>query len=71
MFERRLFMRWQCRCDFIVPPGLLWVFPEFSLVRRNWRRTMHMFEAIGVAFLVAVEVHRNPGCRNAPWMQST
>jgi hypothetical protein len=44
MFESRLFMKWQCRFDFIVPPGLLWVFPEFSLVRCNWRRTMHMHE---------------------------
>jgi hypothetical protein len=44
MFERRLFMKWQYRFDFIVPPGLLWVFPELSLVRCNWRRTTHMHE---------------------------
>jgi hypothetical protein len=28
-------MKWQC-FRFIVPPSLLWVFPEFSLVRRGW-----------------------------------
>ena len=31
--ESRLFMKWQCCFGFMVPAGLLWVFPELSLVR--------------------------------------
>ena len=31
-YERRLFMKWHGFFSFIVPPGLLWVFPELSLV---------------------------------------
>jgi hypothetical protein len=37
-------MKWQCCFDFIVPPGLLLVFPEFSLVRYGRPYTMHMDE---------------------------
>jgi hypothetical protein len=36
-------MKWQC-FDFIVPAGLLWVFPELSLVRCKGPHTMHMDE---------------------------
>ena len=28
-------MKWQCCFGFMVPAGLLWVFPELSLVRRE------------------------------------
>ena len=31
-YERRLFMKWHKFFSFIVPPGLLLVFPELSLV---------------------------------------
>jgi hypothetical protein len=36
-------MKWQC-FGFIVPPGLLWVFPEFSLVRYGRPHTMPIDE---------------------------
>jgi hypothetical protein len=36
-------MKWQC-FGFIVPAGLLWVFPEFSLVRCGRLHTMHIDE---------------------------
>ena len=40
--ESRLLMRWQYFCGFIVPAGLLFVFPELSLVRYDWPGTTHM-----------------------------
>lgn len=42
--ESRFLMKWQYFCGFIVPAGLLFVFPELSLVRYNWPRTMRMHE---------------------------
>jgi hypothetical protein len=37
-------MKWQCCFGFIVPVGLLLVFPELSLVRYGRPYTMHMDE---------------------------
>jgi hypothetical protein len=40
-------MKWEC-FGFIVPAGLLWVFPEFSLVR-YWRpQTLQMNEDMDI-----------------------
>ena len=39
--ESRFLMKWQYFCGFIVPAGLLFLFPELSLVRYDWPCTMH------------------------------
>ena len=39
--ESRILMKWQYFCGFIVPAGLLFLFPELSLVRYDWPCTMH------------------------------
>jgi hypothetical protein len=41
-----LFMKWEC-FGFIVPAGLLWVFPEFSLVRHRRPATLQIDEDMG------------------------
>jgi hypothetical protein len=46
------FMKWEC-FGFIVPAGLLWVFPEFSLVR-YWRPdTLNMDEDMDILFRIS------------------
>ena len=40
--ESSLLMKWQHFCGFIVPAGLLLVFPELSLVRYDWSGTTDM-----------------------------
>jgi hypothetical protein len=40
-------MKWQC-FDFIVPAGLLWVFPELSVVRCKGSQSMHMDEEMDI-----------------------
>ena len=39
-YESRLFMKWHGFFSWIVPPGLLLVFPELSLVHRGRGETM-------------------------------
>jgi hypothetical protein len=43
-YEGRLFMKWHGFFNFIVPPGLLLVFPELSLVRCGRADNMDNFE---------------------------
>jgi hypothetical protein len=43
-------MKWQC-FGFIVPPSLLLVFPEFSLVRRGWRYAIYKEEKMDLVEL--------------------
>ena len=40
-------MKWEC-FGFIVPAGLLWVFPEFSLVRYRRPDTLQMDEDMDI-----------------------
>jgi hypothetical protein len=41
-------MKWQCSFGFMVPSGLLWVFPELSLARCAHLYTMDMDEEIKI-----------------------
>jgi hypothetical protein len=58
--ESRLFMKWQCCCGFMVPAGLLWVFPELSLVRCERPSTIHMNQEKNIC-----EFESRPQCRPA------
>ena len=41
-------MKWQCCFGFMVPAGLLWVFPELSVVRCGHSYTMNEDEEMNV-----------------------
>jgi hypothetical protein len=41
-------MKWQCCSGFMVPSGLLWVFPELSLARCAHLYTMDMDEEMKI-----------------------
>jgi hypothetical protein len=43
-------MKWQYFCGLVVPAQLLIVFPELSLVRCDWARTMRMHEEKDIGY---------------------